>query len=175
MFFEKIAVFDLDETLYLKNSHIEVISAYYNFCFENVFFKVIAYLFPSLYLKILNFFYNKVPFSYIESFKLDFRSSAIELLKEKRAQGYHIVIISNAPKELIEVAAKRLNVDFYRAEPNRKSEKLLNYSYDKLFVCTDNITDMDILAIANERYVYIKSEGRKKYFSKLDHVIFMEG
>lgn len=163
---KKLAVFDLDGTLYSKNSHIEILSKYYNTNYYNTLIcKILFKFFPVIMLKYLNYKYERIPLHIKETFLLPFRKSALKLLEEKRSAGYKIKIISNAPYLLIKNAAKILNVEFAKAQICRKSEILLSEKYDFLFVCTDNITDIDLLEIADEQYIYI-NEKTKKYFKK---------
>ncbi|WP_158560808.1 HAD family hydrolase [Paenibacillus contaminans] len=153
---QKLAVFDLDGTLYKCNSHIELLNQRYRArIFDSIFLKAFGKVYSRGYMKLLHYFYNRVPIGYIKKFNPEFRESALEFLKEKKREGYCVVIVSNAPKELIEVAAKRLKLKWLRAEIGQKNKVVLeNYSFDKLFVCTDNLSDIDLLDIAHERVIY---------------------
>lgn len=163
---KKLAIFDLDGTLYLKNSHIEILSKYYNTGYYNsLIFKMFSKFFPKITLKYLNYKYDKISLQIKKSFLLPFRESALKLLEEKRKAGYKIKIISNAPYLLIENAGKALNVEVAKAEISKKGKILSSEDYDFLFVCTDNITDRDLLEMADEQYIYVNKKT-KKYFEK---------
>lgn len=163
---KKLAIFDLDGTLYLKNSHIEILSNYYKTNYYNsLIFKIFLKFFPKMTLKYLNYKYDKIPLQIKKNFLLPFRKSALKLLEEKRKAGYKIKIISNAPYLLIENAGRVLNAEFIKAEISKKGECLYFEDYDFLFVCTDNITDRDLLEIADEQYIYV-NKRTKKYFEK---------
>ena len=57
---EKLALFDLDDTLLEGNSHIEVLNCYYRTkFFSSIITKIIGKISEKLQLKILYYFYNK--------------------------------------------------------------------------------------------------------------------
>jgi hypothetical protein len=173
---ENLAVFDLDGTLYECNSHIELLNAKYRVkFFDSIIMKIIGKLFNDIYLKILMYAYNRVPVEYIREFNIEFRASALELLKKAKNDGFHIVIISNAPKELIEAAAQRLNLEWYRAEIGCKNDIVQNkFEYKYLFVCTDNVSDINLLDLADEKYIFVTNKSKSIFCEKYPNAHFME-
>ncbi|WP_373076707.1 HAD family hydrolase [Fusobacterium mortiferum] len=172
----KVAIFDLDGTLYLKNSHIEILTEYYNTKFyKSIFFKIFYYIFPNKAQNLLNNRYNKIPDIYKKNFILPFRKSALCLFGELKNKGYEIIIISNAPIELIANAAKRLKVDFKRAEIGKKHLEL-GRNVDELIVCTDNLTDLELLKKAKYRYIYVNKKTSKFFKKNLvqENIFYME-
>jgi phosphoserine phosphatase len=162
---DKLAVFDLDGTLWKENSHIVILNQYYKTVFFNSYIsKAIALIFPKLYMNMLFNLYNRIPEEYIGNFSLPFRNSAIELLEQKKQEGYQILIISNAPKSIVSGAAKRLNLQFYRAEIGKKDTVLKEiYKWNKLFVCTDNSTDINIIHLADTCILYTNKNNYKLF------------
>lgn len=172
----KVAIFDLDGTLYLKNSHIEILTEYYNTKFyKSVFFKIFYYIFSKKAQNLLNDRYNKIPNTYKKNFILPFRESALYLFEELKNKGYKIIIISNAPIELIACAANILRVDFKRAEIGKK-HLVLEKKIDELVVCTDNITDLELLKKAKYSYIYVNQKTRKFFKKNLaqENIFYME-
>lgn len=172
---EKIAVFDLDGTLYKENSHIEILSEFYKTnIYKSLILKIFYKIFPKYTLKILKKQYDLIPNNFKRSFILPFRESALRLLEKKRREGYKIIIISNAPFRLVENAAKKLNVTFEIANIGEKDKVLKKYFYKKLMVCSDNTTDINILKLANEKYIYIKDKKIKRKFKNVKEAFFLE-
>lgn len=168
MFVEKIAVFDLDGTLYNKNSHIEILNYYYNTSFfTNILFRIFAFFCPALHLKIMNIFYNRIPAKVKHKYILSFNNEILKLFYEYRRKGYKTLIISNAPYELVKNAAQKLETSFLTSTPSCKAKILLeNYKFNQLFVCTDNKSDIDILSLADEAFIIAKNRD-KKYYEKV--------
>lgn len=175
-YYKKVAIFDLDGTLWKQNSHMAITAKYYKFsCIKKIYNKFFAYLSPNEHLMYINRLYKNIPHDFINSYNPTFRSSILELLKIKQDCGYKVLIISNAPKEIVALAAKRLEVDYLRADIGNKASALTHYcNCDTVFVCTDNRTDVDLLDIADE--IVICASGRKKNFFKQRYkdAVFME-
>jgi hypothetical protein len=173
---EKLAVFDLDGTLYKCNSHIEILNLKYNTTiFDSKSLNAFGLVFKKTYLKLLHSLYKKIPIDFIEKFNPGFRESAITLLNEKKKAGFHIIIVSNAPAELIKSAANRLNVDWLQAEIGSKHEVVQkNYYFTELFVCTDNISDMSLLDIANERTIFVTNKTKRRFYQRYPQAILLE-
>jgi len=167
----KLAVFDLDETLYKCNSHVEIVRVYHGVNFNNLFFKFVSRLFPSLHILWLNSYYNNIPESYIFDYKFTLNSKAVQILDVKLKEGFEVVIISNAPSILVKAAGARFNVNYFYTLPYMKHKPLVNIDYDYLFVCTDNFSDINILEMANEKVIFCKDKHKKR-FDFLDNVIF---
>lgn len=162
--FESVSVFDLDGTLYYKNSHLEILHCYFRTkIFESFPMKAIGKLWLSGYMRILNFAYGKIPLSYRNNFLLDFRPEILSILNSRRTVS-KVLILSNGPKEIINNAARSLNVVGLQAPIGRKLDVLNNYcSYTHLFACTDNPTDMDILKAAEKRVILISPKTKRKF------------
>ena len=166
---KKLAVFDLDDTLYLGNSHNEILCEYYRTkLFKGLLLKIFFKLLPNIAIKINNYLYSKIPENIKKIFILPFNNDVLRLLEQKRKQKYYILIVSNAPIELIENAAKILNVNYLYAPPYKKEKVLLKlYSYEKLFVCTDNKSDIALLKIADEAMIVCKNKNKKFFVDSL--------
>ena len=164
---EKIAVFDLDGTLWDKNSHIEILNAYYktNF-FSSFIFRGISHFFRKQMYKFIWYCYRKIPKEFVFQFKLQFNKETLELLKTTMGENYFCLILSNAPYEIVFHAAERLKIPFLQA-PQYQKKKILdeNYRYSQLFVCTDNIEDLDLLEASNSRKI-IFTKHNAKVFNK---------
>ncbi len=165
----KIAVFDLDDTLYHGNSHFAILNQYYQTkIFTSILARILGKLFPIIHLKIAYYFYNRIPLKNKCSFTLPYRHEVKKLFMLKRQAGYHMIILSNAPLELLSKAASDLDVDWIKAEVGKKSEALMaRYEYKELFVCTDNVTDLDLINIADEAVITCLPRKRKFFRDKV--------
>ena len=160
---EKIAVFDLDDTLYKGNSHFLCLNEFYRTSiFTSILARLLGKFFPIIHLRIVNYFYDKLPYEYKCIFKLPYRNEVIRLFKSKQQDGYQVVIVSNAPIELIKNAADDLQVEWLKAGIGEKSVCLQEkIACQELFVCTDNKTDLDLLNIADEAVITCKPNKRR--------------
>ncbi len=171
---EKLALFDLDDTLLEGNSHIEVLNCYYRTkFFSSIITKIIGKISEKLQLKILYYFYNKIPEYYIQNFLMPFRKDLLNLLLKMQKDGFSVCIISNAPIELLTKHANYINVPFIHAEHYKKYETLKKYyEYNYLFVCTDNISDIDLLKHADNNLICCKKRKRKIFKKTLSKANF---
>lgn len=160
-YFDKIAVFDLDDTLYKGNSHIEWLCSYYGTSFfKSLFFRAIGRLAPWLQRYIIWELYERVDDKKKKDFILPFRKPVIDILREKQKEGFHPVIVSNAPLQLLVNAASVLQIEFLSAKVNNKGKQFTSaYRYDELFVCTDNKTDLDLIMIADQAVIPCKKKN----------------
>lgn len=148
---EKLAIFDLDGTLWKENSHIEILSKYYeiNF-FKSKIFKVIYLLFPKVTINILHYLFNNIPIDFINKINFSFLDFTLKELQKKQIDEYKVIILSNAPEIIVRNAAKRLGVEFLCANIGEKSKVLIKkYKWEKLFICTDNETDKDLVELSD--------------------------
>ena len=152
----------------------EALFPYQRYIYKSLILKIFYKIFPKYTLKILKKQYDLIPNNFKRSFILPFRESALRLLEKKRREGYKIIIISNAPFRLVENAAKKLNVTFEIANIGEKDKVLKKYFYKKLMVCSDNTTDINILKLANEKYIYIKDKKIKRKFKNVKEAFFLE-
>ena len=166
-FHNKIAIFDLDDTLYDGNSHIEWLCYYYNTSFfKSIIFRAIGKVFPLIHDYIIWKLYELVDDYKKTDFSLPFRQPILKLLREKKEEGFFIVVVSNAPTQLLKNAAQILQVDYLRTEVGEKSLIFQNnYQYKELLVCTDNKTDIDLLLLANFAIITCKRKNQR-YFEK---------
>jgi|GEM_PF-3339333 len=164
---EKLAAFDLDDTLYMGNSHFEILNAYYNtHFFTSVFMRAFGKFFPNTRLKFFNLFYNRIPNEFRHRFLLPYRQDVIRIFNEKKRSGYKMIIVSNAPLDLLMSAARNLNVEYISAETSKKSIAIQErFVFEYLFVCTDNKTDLDIISMANEAVITCRKKD-KDFFSR---------
>ena len=173
-FCKKVAVFDLDGTIYLGNSHIEFLCREYNTkILKSLLYRFVMHFFPNINNQIIWWLYERKR-EQTQGFVLPYNDKVIDLLKKKQSDGFDVVIISNAPIELIINAAEDLRLKFIRADVGKKSLELQKYyTYNELFVCTDNKTDIDLLRIADEAVVIAKKRDlnffKKRIEGKCDY------
>lgn len=165
----KLAVFDLDDTLYQSNSHFSILNQYYHtHFFTSVPIRALGKFFPKVRLWFINLFYQKIPINYRQHFLLPYRRDVLHILEEKRAEGYIAIIVSNAPGDLVKAPAADLKMDYLLAGVNQKANELeKRYKYEKLFVCTDNKTDLDLLSIADEAVLTCRKKDVKFFNRKM--------
>lgn len=174
--YEKLAVFDLDGTLWKVNSHVDIINKYFKLIkFDGFIARIYRNIFPNHYMKILNYMYSKIPRYYVSNYKPKFRTSALNIMHEIEKEGYKVIIISNAPVEIVCSASERLKVEARKASINEKNIELLqNYTYSFLFVCTDNISDTNILDLADRYKIYVTKKTKKYFTSKFSKIDLIE-
>lgn len=161
----KLAVFDLDDTLYVGNSHFEILNRHFHTSFfTSLIYRAIGKFFPSIAMKLANVMYEKIPVPERKQFLLPCRSDVMSILRQKQEEGYIPVIVSNAPIELLQSAALYFRLDYYQAGAGEKGRIVQeNLTYDTLFVCTDNKTDIDLIDLANEAVLTCK-QRHKPFF-----------
>ncbi len=161
----KIAVFDLDGTLWRINSHLSILNEYYQtHLFTSLGAKIVSKVSYHFFEKILYRYYAEIPQEFIENFNPPFQESALRILNKSREAGFVPLIVSNAPCEIVCQAAKRLKMDYLCAKRGKKAKEFeANYRYNVLMVCTDNKTDCDLLNIAEIRIIY---PYKNRYFFK---------
>lgn len=166
---EKLAVFDLDDTLYVDNSHFVILNTYYcTHFFTSIPIRALGKFLPALRLRIINIFYKRIPCDYRQHFLLPYRQDILTLLKKKEKAGYKAVIVSNAPIDLLRAAALDLHIEYISAEVGRKAISVQkNFSYKHLFVCTDNKTDIDLLSIADEAIITCRKKDEAFFCNAL--------
>lgn len=171
----KIAIFDLDGTLYFENSHMKIIQQYYTLGFVLIIIlRVIAYLFPVVHMMLLNILYDGIDIKYKSNFLLPFRPEIIAILKQKKEEGFVPIIVSNAPFELVRSAALQLGIDFLQAPIGNKAKVFLGrYFSEDIFVCTDNYTDKDILDMADNRVILVSEKTRKMFSEYVGRALFI--
>lgn len=164
---KNLAVFDLDGTLWNRNSHYEILNSYFKTNFYKSFlFRLFRHFFKSWAYKIICKKYEKIPKDYASSFLLEFNSEIVSLLRQKQTEGYFCLIVSNAPSEILVSAARTLDVPYLKA-PIGKKKQILDekYSYKNLFVCTDNVEDIDLVEASSSRKI-VYTKANKDFFSK---------
>lgn len=170
---QKLAVFDLDGTLWSVNSHYELLNLYYKTKFWTSFsYKFIAKIVPFFAIWLRNRYFSAVTDEYISTVTFPFDEQFVRLLEEKRKNGFFVLIVSNAPREIIvEKAAERLNCEYLCAQENKKLETVRKtYDYKSLFVCTDNKTDCDLLSDADDYYIVANKRNKIFFIERGFHV-----
>lgn len=159
-----LAVFDLDGTLWKENSHVAITESYHKISIlKKIYYRLCGRIAPRKRMQILDELFEKVPDNYIDLYKLTLNSDAIRRLEEYRKNNWEIVIVTNAPSRIAKKAKKIFNVNVIRAEMGRKREALENYSYNFIHVHTDNISDTDIVDIADSAYIYLNRSNIRFY------------
>lgn len=168
-YYKKIAVFDLDGTLYRDNSHIEILCDYYNTnFFKSIIFKMIGKVYSRGQLHLMYYLYNKIPRRYRDNFIPEFSPIIVKKLNEKIKNGFFPLIMSSAPKELLNTASRCLNIGGIKCARADKHNVLTEkYRYDYLFVCTDNKSDIQLLELADEAVITAVPKHREYFRKKL--------
>lgn len=168
---DQLAVFDLDDTLYIGNSHFALLNEYFHTkCFTSIPIRLLGKFCPSLRMAICNWSYQRIPQSVRKGFTLPSRQEVMELLHQKKKQGYKVVIVSNAPEDLLFAATQKFRLPALSAPFSGKAKVLQDhFEYRKLFVCTDNKTDLDLLYLADEAVLTCGVKAHKFFMSKLSN------
>jgi phosphoserine phosphatase len=171
--FKSLAVFDMDGTLCIHNTHILVLKKYYKIPFDSTLFKMASYLFPWLFQWLLDYLILYVPENFISKIKFDFNEEILAILNNKIENNFHCIIISNAPYKIVKIVANELNLAFESTKIGEKHNALAKIKYENLFVCTDNISDLSILKLADSSVVLCKPKNRAK-FNSINNVTFFD-
>lgn len=176
IYFEKIAVFDLDGTLWAENSHIDILNKYYQTQrFTSLAFKIINRFFPTLAIEYLFNEFSKIPETFIENYSPTFIKHTLHLIDEIKQQGYHILIVSNAPEQIVKNAALRLDLPYICSDIGRKYFALKSkFEFDTLFVCTDNKSDVDLLFNAQKKVIYTQRSTSGFFRRKFNDATFIK-
>lgn len=162
---EKLAIFDLDGTIWKENSHTDIVDKYYGIKANSLLMKLYRHMLPDIYMKWLNYKFDKIPSLYIQKYKPTLNMQVIDLIKEYQKEGWKCIIISNAPQRIVDMAEKRFLIKAYHGAISNKSQILKRMNYAKLNVITDNISDYDLIAKADYSII-IMTEYNKRYFIK---------
>lgn len=167
---KNISVFDLDGTLWEKNSHLLILNSYFHTGFyTGLFARFFSYFFKSTWQHKIDRKLQRIPSSFIENFDIsEFKiNTKIHKLLEEKKRNSKVVFISNAPEQIVHKAANYFAVDGFHAAVGKKSDILHeNFNYERLFVCTDNKSDTDLLKIADDK-LFIKKTEKKKFYIPL--------
>lgn len=167
---KNISVFDLDGTLWEKNSHLLILNSYFHTGFyTGLFARFFSHFFKSTWQHKIDKKLQEIPSSFIENFDItEFKINIkVKKLLEDKKKNSKVVFISNAPEQIVHKAANYFGVDGFHADTGEKSDILQeNFNYEKLFVCTDNKSDADLLEIADDK-VFIKKAEKKKFYIPL--------
>lgn len=158
---ENISVFDLDGTLWKKNSHIFMLNMYFHTRFyTGLIARIFSRLFPGFWQKIIDRKFAEIPQAFVSDFDLsNFGIDAsIKNIFEEKKKNSTVVIVSNAPEGIVQKASSFFGVEGFHAQAGKKLNVLQkHYKYKNLFVCTDNKTDSDLLESADEK-LFLKKE-----------------
>jgi phosphoserine phosphatase len=159
---DNLAVFDLDGTLWRENSHTDILNKYYHFKIsDNLIMKVFRNIFPNTYMSLLNRLFNRIPDGFVNDYRPKFKKAVQKIMKEYQSKSYKIVIISNAPKRIINRAAERLSVNGIQAPISEKNKIVSAMEYKRLAVISDNITDYNLMLLADEVHVVVNQHNSK--------------
>lgn len=162
MFKNKIAVFDIDGTLCSNNTHIDIVTKYHSRLYKSISFRLLSKVFPRKTLNILNRKFNSIPVSYLKEYEFNYNLTILDLLEDYRRKGWFVIIISNAPLGIVEELANRIHVEYIQAPPYKKATYLRKfYSWNRLFVCTDNASDFDLVELSDARRLIINKHNKK--------------
>lgn len=171
---EKIAVFDLDGTLWMENSHIDILNQFYHTQrYNSLLSRIINRFFPGLYMRHLFSRYERISPEFIDQYKPHFLGKSIELVDACARERYFVIIISNAPIEIVINAANRLSLPYLRTDHANKYRELLeNYEFKELLVCTDNLSDTDLLIHADTKIIYTQPSTERYFNRRFPEAIF---
>jgi hypothetical protein len=160
LFYDSVAVFDLDGTLWRENSHLFILDKFYNTSFYNsLYFKILYKVLPSLMQKYINRKIMYVPNEFIYRLNYTYNNDILNLLHKKK-QTCEVLIISNAPQCIVDYASHIFGIVALNAPIGKKLQILKSYcSFNHLFVCTDNRADCDLLSVADDFY-FIKKKDK---------------
>ena len=105
---ENISVFDLDGTLWKKNSHIFMLNIYFHTHFyTGLLARIFSRLFPEFWQKTIDRKFAEIPQSFISDFDIsNFGIDAsIKNILEKKKKNSTVVIVSNAPERIVQKAS----------------------------------------------------------------------
>ena len=173
----KLAVFDLDGTMYRCNTlfafiraqkECRVLSRFADCTFVKVLDRYCPGCRRALMLFSLRYFSNAGLELRAREFVCNYlpsqqRSSAFALLERLRSAQYTIMLSSSAPHFLVRSCAHAIDADYWCASIYKDGRLSFDLSGQKeqylpaheiLFVCTDNLNDLPLLHIATEKCVY---------------------
>lgn len=161
---DRLAVFDLDGTLWKENSHSDIINKYYNYNAIQIFMsKIFNRITPHRYMKWLNTKFDGIPDDFVSMYNPTVDVRTLQMLENYKISRWNVCIISNAPLRIVKMAERRFGVCGYHAEIGNKSGVLDTLKYDELNVVTDNVSDLDIIKKADKAFVVI-TEKNRNYF-----------
>lgn len=166
---KKIVVFDLDGTLWSVNSHADIIQQYYKWnAFKRLIHKIIGKFLPSIHLKYLTALFDKIPNSYVSKYCPDFRQDALKVLNKAKSEGYDVLIISLAPQRILDNVSKRLDFPVLKSPPGKKNEILKQHytNWETLVVVTDNLSDCNLINMADKAIIYASPKYIKRFRQK---------
>lgn len=151
----KIAVFDLDGTLWSVNSHLYILNQIGVINEKSIIFKLMCKLFSQKMKKhldnLLQTRANQIDMTILNQ-KICF--DVLNLLKEMQDDGYITIIITNAPKMIADYAQDLFLTSVITAPVGKKKQALdEKYEYDELYVVTDNITDKDLIEASEKAFL----------------------
>lgn len=161
-------VFDLDGTLWEENSHIFLVEKYVGWKkYSNIFAKIVSRLMPDYYMVQLNKDFAQIPKGFVREFRPHYRNDAVRELYRAKREGHRVIILSNAPLEIIRFAEEKFQTEGFQAPVGEKDKilKELIPVWERLFVVTDNLTDMSMINIADGAIIYT-TERKRHYFMK---------
>lgn len=149
--YNSIAVFDLDGTLWAENSHLYVLNQYYKTTFfTSICFKFLYKIFPGKMQTYIDRKIEPVSKDFIGGLNYTYNDEVLKLLRKKENECDKVLIITNAPLQIVDYAEKVFNVTALHASIGKKLTVLREYcEYTVLFVCTDNRSDRDLLRASN--------------------------
>ncbi len=162
----KLAVFDLDGTVWKENSHVDIVNKYYKYGTIIIMLeKVLNRIMPGEYMQWLNNKFNKIPNHYIAQYNPTVNTNVLQLEEKYKENLWNICFISNAPLRIVQMAEERFGIKGYHADVGEKANVVENMSYDELHIVTDNISDLDIIEKAQKAIIII-TKNNKKFFTR---------
>ncbi len=162
----RICVFDLDGSIWAENSHVSVVESYLGKRkYSGLLGRVKAKLDFSATMKALNADYVRIPSAAVQKFSPHYREEALTLLKQFQEDGYVCFMVSNAPTEIIQIAERKLQIKGYHAAIRDKLNvlKTIYSTWEELVVITDNLSDADLLAVADRAVVFVSKRTKMRF------------
>lgn len=161
---ENVWIFDLDGTLWEENSHVCIVEKYLRKKkYTNLLSRVWCRLSFSSYMNALDKDYQEMPKEAIKKFNPTIVKKTDEMIKAALSRKEQVMILSSAPNEIVNEAARIFGVPAYHADIGKKSEVLKNLTnqLNQIVVVTDNLSDKDLIALSNRTFLELHVQETK--------------
>ncbi len=171
-------IFDLDGTLWEENSHVCIVEKYLRKKkYTNLLSRVWCRLSFSSYMNALDKDYQEMPKEAIKKFNPTIVKKTDEMIKAALSRKEQVMILSSAPNEIVNEAARIFGVPAYHADIGKKSEVLKNLTnqLNQIVVVTDNLSDKDLIALSNRTFFRVtRTRNKRKLKQYQDKIVFLE-
>ena len=172
---KRVAIFDLDGTLWKENSHVCIVESYYKIKgIRRIAFRLYGKLFPQKKMDELYTLIKSIPEPYINMYGFTINTQLVEKLHYYKRNGYSTYIVTNAPIQIRKKAEKMFRTKVIGESIGKKSRFLHDKEFDYLVIFTDNKTDIDIINISNCAYIVLNNSNSLFFRkNKKDNMVFL--